>query len=148
MRLLLVAAVCAIAASGCTSFRGGPSFSAIEGGLDPMDATPVTYDFSTNPFASAGEAVLTIPETVVWWPYKIVSSTFRGGYDGVSGGMARAPMPIFGVITSPLTGAAGMVKGTFMGVGRGPAYIRSTNEFGRSLGRPWREPIPLWNDNR
>ena len=48
MRRLLVAAVCAIAASGCTSFRGGPSFSAIEGGLDPMDATPVTYDFSAN----------------------------------------------------------------------------------------------------
>jgi hypothetical protein len=148
MRRLLVAAVCAIAASGCTSFRGGPSFSAIEGGLDPMDATPVTYDFSKNPFSSAGEAVLTVPETVVWWPYKIVSSTLRGGYDGVSGGMARAPMPIFGVITSPLTAAAGAVKGTFTGVGRGPAYIRSTKEFGHSLGRPWREPIPLWNDGR
>ena len=148
MRRLLVAAVCAFVVSGCTSFRGGPSFSAIESGLDPMDATPRTYDFSTNPFSSAGEAVLTVPETAVWWPYKIVSSTIRGGYDGVSGGFARAPMPIFGVITSPLTAAAGAVNGTVTGVGRGPAYIKSTDEFGRSLGKPWREPIPLWKDKR
>jgi len=142
MRRLLVAAVCAFAASGCVAFRApGPV-----DGLDPMDATPRVYDFSTSPFRSAGEAILTVPETVVWWPYKIVSSTIRGGYDGVAGGMGRAPMPIVGVIASPITGAAGMVNGTFKGVGRGPAYIKSTGEFGRSLGEPWREPIPLWDD--
>lgn len=141
MRRLLIAAVCALVASGCASFAPPP-----EGGLDPMDATPKVYDFSTNPFASAGEAVLTVPETVLWWPYKIVSSAFRGGYDGVTGGMERAEMPIFGVLTAPITGAAGLLNGTVKGVTRGPAYIKNTGEFGRSLGRPWKEPIPLWEN--
>ena len=119
MRRLLVAIACAFAAGGCTALRPVP-----QDGLDPMDATPKVYDFSKNPFASAGEAVLTVPETAVWWPYKIVSSTIRGGYDGVDGGIDRAPMPVVGVLALPLTGAAGAVNGAVKGVTRGPAYIQ------------------------
>jgi hypothetical protein len=141
MRRLLIAVACASFASGCVAFR-----PAAQDGLDPMDATPKVYDFSTNPFATAGEAVLTVPETAVWWPYKIVSSSVRGTYDGVAGGLDRAPMPILGVLSAPFTGAAGFLNGTVRGVTRGPAYIKSTGEFGRSLGRPWKEPIPLWRD--
>jgi len=111
-----------------------------------MDATPKVYDYSKNPFATAGEAILSVPETVIWWPYKIISSTVRGTYDGVAGGVDRAPMPIIGVLAAPLSGAAGALNGTVKGVTRGPAYIGNTGEFGRSLGQPWKEPIPLWKD--
>jgi hypothetical protein len=141
MRRLLIAAVCAFALTGCASFAPPP-----QDGLDPMDATPKVYDYSKNPFATAGEVILSVPETVVWWPYKIVSSSVRGAYDGIAGGVDRAPMPIVGVIAAPLTGAAGILNGTVKGVTRGPAYIDSTGEFGRSLGQPWKEPIPLWKD--
>jgi hypothetical protein len=133
--LLLAVLACA----GCHSMRA-PSPE----GLDPMDATPHSYDYEPSTFSKVGNAVLSVPETVVWWPYKIVSSAFRGGYDGVAGGVSKGGMPIVGVLTSPITAAAGIVKGTVKGVTRGPAYVGSTEEFGQNLGKPWSEPIPLW----
>ncbi|MCK6481844.1 MAG: hypothetical protein HUU06_02085 [Planctomycetaceae bacterium] len=144
--VLLVLAV--LACAGCGALRG-PSTGARAAayapeGLDPMDATPRTYDYEPSTFSKIGNAVLSVPETVVWWPYKIVSSAVRGGYDGVAGGIEKSEMPIVGVITSPITAAAGVVNGTFKGVTRGPAYIGNTERFGQALGEPWREPIPLW----
>ena len=135
---LLICAVLAV--SGCAVLRPP------EGGYDPMDATPRTYDSEAAPstLETVGEAVLSVPETVVWWPYKIVSSALRGGYDGVVDGVDRAPVPAVGVVASPLTAAGGVLKGTLKGVARGPAYIGSTGEFGQALGQPGTEPIPLW----
>jgi len=135
--VLLVLAV--LACSGCRSMQA-PSPE----GLDPMDATPRTYDYEPSTLTKVGNAVLSVPETVLWWPYKIVSSAVRGGYDGVAGGVEKADMPIIGVLASPLTAAAGVVNGTVKGITRGPAYVGDTAEFGRNLGKPWSEPIPLW----
>ena len=80
---------------------------------------------------------------MLWWPYKIVSSTIRGGYDGVAGGVTGAPMPILGVVASPLTAAAGAVNGAAHGVARGPAWVGSAAELGGVLGQPWTQAIPL-----
>jgi hypothetical protein len=109
-----------------------------------MDATPKVYDFEPSTFTKVGNAVLSVPETAVWWPYKIVSSTLRGGYDGVTGGFSKAPVPALGLVAAPLTAAAGIVNGTVNGVTRGPAYVGSTDEFGQVLKKPWTEPLPLW----
>ena len=128
MSRLVPLVLAVLACAGCHSMRS-PSPE----GLDPMDATPVTYDYEPSTFAKVGNAVLSVPETIVWWPYKIVSSAVRGGYDGVAGGISDADMPIIGVIASPLTAAAGLVKGTVKGVTRGPAYVGTTEEFGRAV---------------
>lgn len=128
----------AVASGGCALYGPPPE------GLDPMDATPRVYDYEPSTAAKVGEAVLSVPETAIWWPYKIVTSAVRGGYDGVAGGVEKAPMPIVGVLLSPVTAGAGIVNGAVRGVTRGPAYIGSTGEFGRSLGSTWTEPIPLW----
>jgi hypothetical protein len=144
MGRLLAALVLAPALAGCVAVNGN------EGSvIDPMDPVPKTYD-NTGPgtMSKVGEAVLSVPETVVWWPYKIASSTLRGGYDGVVGGVGKAPVPALGVLLSPVTAAAGVVNGTVKGVGRGPHYIGTTGEFGESLSKPWTEPIPLWKEPR
>ena len=139
MRRLSLLLLAVLASAGCSSFRApGPE------GLDPMDATPKTYDYDQGPVAKVGEAVLSVPETVLWWPYKIVTSALRGGYDGVAGGVEKAPIPLIGVLASPLTAGAGIVSGALRGVARGPAYIGSTGEFGQALAKPLSEPIPLW----
>ena len=90
-----------------------------------------------------GNAILSVPENAIWWPYKLVSSALRGGYDGVADGVEQAPMPVVGVVASPLTGAAGIVNGVFHGVTRGPAWVGNTSELGSAIGRSWSEPIPL-----
>jgi hypothetical protein len=143
MRRLILLIAAAASFSGCVAMGGSGEGTSI---IDPMDNQAKAYDFQTTPsvFSRVGNAVLSVPETALWWPYKIASSAFRGGYDGVSGGVSRAPMPIVGLVASPLTAVAGMVNGTLAGVARGPAYVGSTDEFGAALGKPWTEPIPLF----
>jgi hypothetical protein len=143
MRRLLMVLVAAAGLAGCTAMGGTG-----DGSLDPMDATPRAYDFEESAFSKVGNALLSVPATAVWWPYKIVTSAGRGAYDGIAGGMQKAPMPIVGLITSPITGAAGVVNGTFRGIGRGPAYVSDTEEMGRAFGSTLKEPIPLWRDQR
>ena len=144
MGRLLVALAFAPALAGCVAVNGAEGMT-----IDPMDPVPKTYD-SMRPgtMTKVGEAVLSVPETVVWWPYKIASSTLRGGYDGVVGGVSKAPVPALGVLASPLTAVAGVVNGTVTGVGRGPAYIGTVGEFGDSLSKPWTEPIPLFKKSK
>jgi hypothetical protein len=142
MGRLLVAVTLAFAPAlaGCVAVSGSGGMT-----IDPMDPAPKTYDdMQPGTVTKVGEAVLSVPETVVWWPYKIASSTLRGGYDGIAGGVSKAPVPVLGVLASPITAAAGVVNGTFTGVGRGPAYIGTAGEFGESLSKPWTEPIPLF----
>jgi hypothetical protein len=144
MRRFALLLALAASASGCVSFTGLGGTYAGGGGLDPMDATPQAYNFQPSTLTKVGNAVLSVPETVVWWPYKIVSSTLRGGYDGVAGGLSNAPVPALGVVAAPFTAAAGLVNGTVSGVTRGPAYVGTTEEFTKALKKPWTEPLPLW----
>ena len=139
MRRLSLLLLAVLASAGCSSFRAPEPE-----GLDPMDATPRTYDYEKGTLATVGDAVLSVPETAIWWPYKIVTSALRGGYDGVAGGVEKADMPVIGVLASPLTAGAGIVNGALRGVVRGPAYVGSTGEFGRVVGLPLVEPLPLW----
>lgn len=143
MRSLFLLAVAALGSAGCAAVGGPPGVR-----LDPLDASGSNHKPRPSAFSRVGNAVLSVPETAVWWPYKIGTSALRGGYDGMAGGVSRAPMPILGVLAAPLTGAAGIVNGTFHGVGRGPPYVGTTGEFGEALGSTWTEPIPLWNDRR
>jgi hypothetical protein len=140
--ILLIAAAASF--SGCVAMGGSGEGTSI---IDPMDHQAQVYDFQTTPsiFSRVGNAVLSVPETAIWWPYKITSSAFRGGYDGVSGGVSHAPMPIVGLVASPITAVAGVLNGALVGVARGPAYVGTTDEFGANLGKPWSEPIPLFN---
>ncbi len=103
-----------------------------------------THPDRPSTFSRVGNAVLSVPETVVWWPYKIVTSAVRGGYDGAAGGIEKAPMPFVGVLASPLTAGVGVVHGALKGAVRGPAYVGSAAEFGKALGQPWVEPLPIW----
>ena len=120
MGRLLVALALVPALAGCVAVNG------TEGSVyDPMDAVPKTYDDAgPGTMTKVGEAVLSVPETVVWWPYKIASSTLRGGYDGIAGGLTKAPVPVLGVLASPLTGAAGVVNGTVKSVDAKGAVIQ------------------------
>jgi hypothetical protein len=148
MRRLLLTLAIAAAAAGCVSASpGGPLMDGpfVNPGGDPPTVYPQP---KPGALTRVGNAILSVPETVVWWPYKIVSSAARGAYDGVAGGVEKAPMPIVGVLAFPLTGAAGVVNGALSGVGRGPAYVGNTAEFGQALGRPWSEPIPLFGPRR
>jgi len=140
MRLALLLAAAALAGAGCASTEGTTQGGGDYGlPLDPMDATPrTTADTSSGFFESAGETILAVPETVLWWPYKVVSGALRGGYDGVADGIGDAPMPAVGVVASPVTGALGILKGIGKGLSQGPAIVRSSGEFGRALGAPWR----------
>ena len=148
-RLLPLVGILAFAGTlpGCVAMSGSGDGTKI---IDPMDSQARPYDFQTTPsvLSQVGNAVLSVPETIVWWPYKIGSSALRGGYDGVSGGVTEAPMPIVGVVASPLTAAAGIVNGALTGVTRGPAYVGTTDEFGDNLGKPWKEPIPLFKERQ
>jgi hypothetical protein len=143
MRRVILLLAAAASASGCVAM-GGPG----GGSLDPMDATPRVYDYEPSTFTRVGNAMLSVPETVVWWPYKIVSSSVRGTYDGVAGGVSQAPVPILGLVAAPLTAAAGLVNGTVAGVTRGPHYVGTTDEFGQALKKPWKEPILLWKQQK
>ena len=143
MRRLLVVLAAAAGLAGCTAMGGRDG-----GGLDPMDATPKTYDYEPTMLEKVGTTAVAIPATVVWWPYKIVTSAGRGIYDGVTGGVKRAPIPVVGVLFSPVTGAAGAVNGTVKGIGRGPAYVGGQNDIGRAFGSTLSEKIPLWRDGR
>lgn len=139
MRGLPLLLLAVVAAAGCSSMRAPPPE-----GLDPMDATPKTYDYDRSPFTTVGETILSVPETAVWWPYKIATSALRGAYDGAAGGIEKAPMPVIGVLLSPVTAGVGAVNGAFHGVAAGPLYVGSTGEFGRVIGQTFVEPIPLW----
>jgi len=140
LSLFAAALAAASLAAGCSSMRAPEPE-----GLDPDDATPKVYDLSgPSPFATVGNALVSVPETAIWWPYKIATSAVRGGYDAVAGGVEKAPLPIVGIVASPLTAAAGIVHGAVKGVVRGPAYVGSTAQFGQVLGQPWVEPIPIW----
>ena len=88
--------------------------------------------------------MLSVPESIVEWPYRIVTSALRGGYDGAAGGIDKAPMPVVGVLLSPVTAGAGVVNGAFHGLTAGPTWVGSVGDFGRALGQPWGTPIPLW----
>ena len=140
MRRLMLVVVTAAGLAGC-AVMGNEN----EGG-DPLDARPKYAQTEPSTLSKVGNAALSVPATVVWWPYKIVTSAGRGGYDGVVGGVGRAPMPVVGVLASPLTAAAGIVNGTFSGVTRGPAYVGDTDAMGRAFGSTLSEPIPLWKD--
>ena len=139
MRRLLLPLVLAATAAGCASMEpGGGTFR------NPDGSEPVIYPRpKPSVFTTVGNAVLSVPENAIWWPYKVVSSALRGGFDGVSDGVSQAPMPVVGVVASPLTGAAGIVNGVFHGVTRGPAWVGTTSELGSAFGKPWSEPIPL-----
>lgn len=138
MRRLCLLAVAALAATGCSSMR------APEDPLEPMSERPRLFIDQPSTLERIGEGVLSVPETALWWPYKVVSSALRGGYDGVAGGVEKAPMPVVGVLASPLTAAAGVVNGAVKGVSRGPAYVGTLRQFGGVLGQPWAQPLPLW----
>jgi hypothetical protein len=143
MRNLLLVIAAAAGLAGCASM-GGPG----NGSIDPNDARPRTYDYEPSTLETVGNAALAVPATIVWWPYKIVTSAGRGLYDGVAGGVNRAPVPAVGVLFSPLTAAAGAVNGTFRGIGRGPAYVGGEHPIGEAFGSTISEPIPLWKDQR
>jgi hypothetical protein len=140
MRRLIVLAAAAVAVTGCLA----PMAPRDKPGLDPMNATPVTYDYEPSTMTKVGNAALSVPATVLWWPYKIGSSALRGAYDGVVGGVSQAPVPVVGIVAAPLTLAAGAVNGTVKGVGRGPAYL-TPDTVGPNVGKPWTEPLPLWD---
>ncbi len=139
MRRLFLPLVIAVSAAGCASM------AAPEGSIVNPDGTPLKVYPEPRPgtLETVGNAVLSVPENLLWWPYKIVTSAIRGGYDGVSDGVSQAPMPVVGVVASPLTGAAGVLNGAFHGLTRGPAWVGSAAELGSALGKPWTEPIPL-----
>ncbi len=143
MRRLLWIVVAAAGLSGCTAM-GGPG----DGSIDPMDGRLRVYDYEPSTLETVGSAALAVPATVVWWPYKIVTSAGRGLYDGVTGGVGKAPVPVVGVLLSPLTGAAGAVNGTVRGIGRGPAYVGAGNPIGEAFESTIRDPIPLWRDGQ
>lgn len=143
MRSLLALIVAATGLAGC-AVMGGPG----NGSLDPMDARPKVYDYEPSTMSKVGSAALAVPATVVWWPYKIVTSAGRGLYDGVAGGVNRAPVPVVGVLFSPVTAAAGVVNGTVKGVTRGPAYVGGEHPIGEAFGSTVSEPIPLWRERR
>jgi hypothetical protein len=131
--LLLLAVAPLLAA--CASAAAPPAPDEMR--LDPMDATPKTMQ-EPSILSKAGETLLAIPENAVWWPYKIVSGGLKGAYDGIAGGMNDAPMPILGVVASPVTGAMGLVKGVANGAAMGPYLIKDSAQFGRALDQPWR----------
>jgi len=139
-RLLLAPLV--LLAAGCASAPAAQDEYGMP--LDPMDATPRVYDDGTSPIGTVGEAILSVPETAFMLPYKILASGLRGGYDGVADGIEEAPMPILGVLLSPVTAAGGIVGGAVQGAVREPHYVGSTGEFGRGLGRPWTTPVHVW----
>jgi hypothetical protein len=85
------------------------------------------------------DGALSVPETVVWWPYKIVGGAIHGIGDGVSGGVKDAPMPFLGVLASPLTGVWGGVKGLARGATLEPFYVGTTEEFGSALAKPFKK---------
>ena len=143
MRRLLAVIAAAAGLAGC-AVLGGPG----NGSIDPMDARPKTYDYEPSTLEKVGSTALAVPATVVWWPYKIVTSAGRGLYDGVAGGVNRAPVPVVGVLFSPVTAAAGAVNGTVRGIGRGPAYVGAGNDIGQAFESTVTEPIPLWRDRR
>jgi hypothetical protein len=140
MRIHLAAVLVAGAASGCASFGPVP-----DAGVDPMMVGPAAAPAAKpSTLGSIGNAVLSVPETAIWWPYKIVGSAARGTWDGVAGGVERSGNPVAGVIVSPFTATAGLLKGTAKGVTRGPHYVKDTATFGKSLKEPWVQPVEVF----
>jgi hypothetical protein len=134
MRRYLLGLVAAPLFAGCASMAAPSSDGGMR--LDPMDATPSTME-TPGFFTQAGEAALSVPETVLWWPYKIVSGALKGAYDGVAGGVQDAPMPLAGIVAAPVTGAMGLLRGVGKGAALDPHYIKNTAMLAQAFGKPW-----------
>ncbi|MHC4922727.1 MAG: hypothetical protein ACYTG4_01435 [Planctomycetota bacterium] len=138
MRPILLILAAALVFTGCASTSAAPAQDYGDGALDPMDATPVTYETEPSTLETIGDAMLSVPETAIVWPYKIVSGGLRGIYDGVAGGVEDAPMPVVGVAAAPVTGAVGLLKGVGKGVAMEPYYVGDSNQFVQALAKPWK----------
>ncbi len=134
---LALALALALPAAGCASTSRGVEVAMVPG--DNLESVDLRAE-QRGGAAIAADVALSIPETAVWWPTKIVGSTVTGLYDGVADGIDDAPLPILGVIASPLTASWGAFKGVFRGIAMDPYYVATTSEFASALGKPFVRP--------
>lgn len=135
-----VLAAAAVMATGCAAPGTTPEAPAVRFQQSDEYANQPASGGSSGERSTGGrilDGVLSVPETVIWWPYKIVGGTLYGIYDGVADGVEEAPVRILGVAAAPITGTVGALRGFFRGMALDPYYVATTDEFGRVLPKPF-----------
>jgi len=136
MRTFAVVLVVALAAAGCAAPAAPYGSGMAPEGMADAAGRATTQGGGTT----VGDALLSVPETALWVPYRIVSSVLSGAYRGAADGFTAAPLPLFGVLMSPVTAGIGAVSGAVQGLTRGPWYLGTHGDFSRALGQPWLAP--------
>ena len=91
-----------------------------------------------------GDYVMTVPENVVWVPWKMIGGGIKGASDGVQAGFDKGRMPFFGVLFSPVNLVVGFATGFVEGLLMAPGLIGPDDDFSRAMGLPTKRETSIW----
>jgi hypothetical protein len=92
----------------------------------------------------AGEYALTVPQNIVYLPWKLIGGGVKGASDGVQAGFDKGRMPLFGLLFSPVNLVTGFVTGAGEGLVMPPAVVGPDDDFGRAMAGPTDRDTTIW----
>lgn len=150
-------ASCLLLATACGATQGARSTAPLPSAvyeLLPAGEAGTVGVASLSPALSAPEDdphapgaldyIATVPENVLWWPWKIVGGTGKGFVDGIAGGFGPDRLPILGLLFSPVNAAVGTATGLVTGTLSAPGLIGPRDNFGKTMSLPMERPTPIW----
>jgi hypothetical protein len=139
MLLLLLAAGCAsVPATAMDPATGIPGVAL----QDEEEAVEV--ERSGPQPVGFGDYAMTVPQNLVWWPWKAIGGMGKGFVDGIGAGFDDNRMPILGLLFSPVNAVMGLVTGFGTGLFSEPGAIGPRTNFSRTMGIPTQRPTPIW----
>ena len=92
----------------------------------------------------AGQYAMTVPENILWIPWKMIGGGVKGASDGVQAGFEKGRMPLFGVIFSPVNLVVGLATGVVEGLVMSPGLVGPDDDFGRAMSLPTKRSTSIW----
>ena len=127
--------------------EGGATGEPGKGGETPPggpEDEPTRRREEQSGLSRTGDYVMTVPENVVWIPWKMIGGGIKGASDGVQAGFDKGRMPFFGVLFSPVNLVVGFATGFVEGLLMAPGLIGPDDDFGRAMGLPTKRETEIW----
>ena len=135
------------AAPGAPGATGEPGAGGEKGtgaGTGSPEDEPTRRREEQSGLSRTGDYVMTVPENLVWVPWKMIGSGIKGASDGVQGGFDKGRLPFFGVLFSPVNLVVGFGTGFVEGLLMAPGLIGPDDDFSRAMSLPTKRETEIW----